>query len=130
MAMLTRCRSHWKLLGLLLVIACAATATYLSLQPRPIRGLVDGERIIDGVIVTGDDLSSADVRTIRKVLDKSSNDTKLHILSINQTAPNNVEVWTGDLRGPLDGGGEIFLLELTDGVWVIIDDGWHRGWVS
>lgn len=66
-------------------------------------------------------LSRSDVAAICHVIETSSQLSEKRILWINVKAPDEVEVWTGEVRGPLDGGGEAATLNKANGVWVITD---------
>ena len=57
-------------------------------------------------------------------------DVENRIVSLSQKDATNVEVLTGEIRGPPDGGGDIILLGRVDGKWSIVDDGVTCGWVS
>ena len=87
-------------------------------------------RTIDGISVVGDDLTPEDVAAIRCVISTCGLDIDQRVLCIQETGANTVEVRTGEMRGPLDGGGDIVLLERVGGAWQVIDDGVHRSWVS
>ncbi len=52
------------------------------------------------------------------------------VMYIEQVSDDCVDVWTGIVRGPLDGGGVIYRLVKEKGVWKFLNDGSSRGWVS
>ena len=47
------------------------------------------------------------------------NSPEKRILYIRQSTENEVQVYTGELRGPRDGGGEFFRMRKTDDGWVV-----------
>lgn len=49
------------------------------------------------------------------------------VLRIKRSRLGDVEVTTGHVRGPLDGGGSSFIFEKRDGKWELTAEG---GWVS
>lgn len=117
--------------AMLLAIMFAAATLLLYVDYHRTRNRVrHGGRTIDGSHVEGSGLSDLDVRSICDALNKTSTGVKLPILSIHHTEPNSAKVYTGEVRGPLDGGGKIILFKRIEGVWTIIDDGVLRGWVS
>ena len=52
------------------------------------------------------------------------------ILMIIPEKDGSLQVMTGVVRGPLDGGGNIYILKKVKGAWKVYDDGAIRGWVS
>ena len=56
--------------------------------------------------------------------------SKEPVLRIEVQAHGEVEVDTGVVLGPLDGGGDTYLLQKKGRHWHIVDDGKIRGWVS
>ena len=112
-------------------IAILAALTILAGCSQPGRSYsTNNARMIDGIHVVGDGLTQEDVVAIRETIAASDLKVDKRVLSINQQDAKSVEVMTGEIRGPLDGGGDIILLEKVDGKWQIVGDGVSRGWVS
>ena len=59
-----------------------------------------------------------------------NNVTKDNIIYIKKIDNETLEIHTGIIRGPLDGGGEIYLLKRRKGKLELFDDGAIRSWVS
>ena len=53
-----------------------------------------------------------------------------NVLSIRVISANEVEVTTGIIRGPLDGGGDIVIIRRDKDGWKWHDDGVIRSWIS
>jgi hypothetical protein len=56
-------------------------------------------------------ISPADVASICQFVDDLHKPYKEPILSIRLLAPGKVEVTSGEVRGPLDGGGSVLILK-------------------
>jgi hypothetical protein len=84
-------------------------------------------RNIDGIAVIGSGLRAADVQEIVRVANSMLEEPDDRVLSIRQTARDEVEVITGVLHGPLDGGGKIYLMQRTRSGWRIYQS---THWVS
>jgi len=85
---------------------------------------------IDGLHVTGQlsDLQKKEIEDITEVV--KSLDSENPILSINFKSSNEVEIMTGVVRGPLNGGGNYFDLKKKNGKWIQLNPESHRMWVS
>jgi len=85
---------------------------------------------IEGLYVTGQlsDFQKKEIEDITEVA--KSLDSKYPIMSIEFKSPNEVEIMTGVVRGPLDGGGNYFDLKKQNGKWIQVNSDSHRGWVS
>jgi hypothetical protein len=57
-------------------------------------------------------------------------DRTLPVLWIDVISKTEVDVLTGVIRGPLDGGGRIFKLRRENGKWIYIKEEMYRSWVS
>jgi hypothetical protein len=72
-------------------------------------------------------LSQSDVAAICKVVKATPELNGRPILSIEVISQDKVEVTTGVVRGPLDGGGRTAILEKHNGIWQVVETGW---WMS
>lgn len=72
-------------------------------------------------------LPPADIAAIRHAVETTNQLHEKRLLSIRVISPTEVEVETGEIRGPLDGGGQTATLTKTNGVWKITGVGY---WVS
>ena len=74
-------------------------------------------------------LAEADIREIVAVVQRIP---KLdhRIVRIEAKTPRSVQVDTGELRGPLDGGGHVVTLEKKNGKWTVIGDWRESVWMS
>jgi hypothetical protein len=84
---------------LFVAIAGLAIAAAVPLLPR--------ERQVDGYVVHGT-LGPEDLLEIETLMQRKTSDP---ILSIRAAGFDRWEVRTGIVRGPLDGGGDIFVVE-------------------
>lgn len=57
-------------------------------------------------------------------------DRTLPVLWIDVISKTEVDVSTGEVRGPLDGGGRIFKLRRENDKWIYIKEEMYRSWVS
>jgi len=90
---------------------CHLLVLLLFLSGCAIRGESDHKIFISA------ELSSNDIIQIQKLIGK---ETEENILSIVEDEDTHViEVTTGVVRGPLDGGGKSFKLQCDDGKWKI-----------
>jgi hypothetical protein len=60
--------------------------------------------------------TDADLNAIKRVINRRTSEP---VLRINSLPNGAVDVWTGWVKGPLYGDGEIFRLRKTFGVWWI-----------
>ena len=70
------------------------------------------------------DLGAAEVKRITAIVQAETTEP---ILQIERQPDGTVKVLTGVLRGPLDGGGNLFTLKRTFRGWKIISSGF---WIS
>jgi len=73
---------------------------------------------------TGCKPSAADLEAILKLVKARSGEP---ILSVTEYPGGRARVNTGEIRGPLDGGGVDFFLLKTGSQWSIV---WMQGWLS
>lgn len=99
-----------------LFLAVTAVAMVFWVWPKP-----------PAFVVFGGTLSPADQKAIVAVINSLSTIHDKRILSIEVTTPSTVEVLTGEVRGPLDGGGTIIRLKFESGVWKVFG---ITSWVS
>lgn len=52
------------------------------------------------------------------------------VLWIDVISKNEVDVSTGVIRAPLDGGGRIFKLQKESGKWIYVKENFYRSWTS
>jgi hypothetical protein len=85
---------------------------------------------IGGIYISGKNtkISADDVAEISKIIQEIENADP--ILSIHVLSKSHVEVETGVIRGPLDGGGRIYDLKKKNKKWEIYDTGYIKSWVS
>ena len=102
---------------LIVAIASVAVTAGMLFLPRDPKSV--------GLVVHGT-ISQPEISEIEILLRQRTPDP---ILSIHPAGFDRWEVWTGVVRRPLDGGGDIFIVEKRFGKWTVIDDG-IRGWVS
>ena len=83
------------------------------------------------VLVTGEShlITEADVQEIIKVVQTIPRIDR-NVLSIRVISANQVEVTTGIIRGPLNGGGDEVIIQRQKDGWKWLDDGVMRSWVS
>jgi hypothetical protein len=74
-----------------------------------------------------DEITNPDKLEIINII-KSQTDEE--IIWINAISAAEIEVMTGVIRGPLDGGGNVYILKFHAGKWILFDDGSIRSWVS
>lgn len=74
-------------------------------------------RQVAGVTVVGAELTDRDVEEIGKAIGRLGADIDKRIIAIQQITPDSVEVTTGEIRGPLDGGGQILYLQRAGETW-------------
>ena len=74
-------------------------------------------------------LSESDKRAISKIAE-SIPARKKPIVWIEVRSKNEVHVYTGEIHGPVSGGGPIFVLKRCWGIWLYVDDGNVSYWVS
>lgn len=72
-------------------------------------------------------LPPAEIAAIRHVVETTNQLREKRLLSIRVISPDEVEVETGEIRGPLDGGGQTATLKKANGVWTITGVGY---WMS
>lgn len=65
------------------------------------------------------------VATAQSILDRT-----LPVLWIDVISKTEVDVVTGVVRGPLNGGGRIFKLRRENDKWIYIKEEMYRSWVS
>lgn len=69
-------------------------------------------------------IAADDVEQIKTLTAQLTNEP---ILSIRRYKSGDIEVMTGEVRGPLDGGGRYFIFQKTNGKWTKVSDSF---WVS
>lgn len=96
---------RWSLRTMFVLVALAAVAMWFYQQvPRvPVHG----------------DLAWSDVRAVCKVANAFAETKDEPVLSIEVIRPDEVEVTTGEVRGPLSGGGHILTLKKSKGKWTV-----------
>jgi len=77
-------------------------------------------------IQIGTRLPDRDVASIKRLL-KTKHDFEGEILGMDVLDSGETEVMTGEINGPLSGGGRIFRLRKTDGKWRVVGS---SSWVS
>jgi hypothetical protein len=76
------------------------------------------ERIVDEVIVIGSGVRDSDVHYIvDMVISVGQERDHQRVLSIRQITHDEVEVRTGEVRGPLDADGNIYLMRREGNDW-------------
>ena len=113
------------LLLLLLAIGCS-DASQSSLDST-VDETIDDSHPDRKYQIYGGRLKESDLDEIESLVAKLTEDA---ILTIDVRRPNVVEVKTGVVRGPLDGGGVYYEFEKKDGRWVRINEKGSKSWVS
>jgi hypothetical protein len=98
-------------IGSLLIVA-------LILGPPLLLGLFWNEIPVIG------ELKPDDLRAIKEVIETTPRVIDKRIVRICVIQPGKVEVWTGEVRGPLDGGVQSLIIQKVDGVWKCTDSGY------
>jgi len=85
---------------------------------------------IEGIQVEGQitSITPQDVSEISKAIQQAKVDQP--IISIRVIQENHVEVTTGTIRGPLDGGGFIYEFKKNENKWELINPNMIKSWVS
>ncbi|CAM3181799.1 hypothetical protein [Rariglobus hedericola] len=85
---------------------------------------------VEGLHITGQlsDFQKNEIEAI--TVAAKSLDSKYPIMSIKFKSPGEVEIMTGVVRGPLDGGGNYFDLKKQNGKWIQANPDSRRFWVS
>ncbi|PXA02852.1 hypothetical protein DDZ13_14960 [Coraliomargarita sinensis] len=81
---------------------------------------------VDGINVNGQ-IKGIEIDQIYQIISMIEEEDNSPVLSIRFISKDRIEVNTGKTRGPLDGGGNLYMLHLKDGEWQIMDRG---SWVS
>jgi hypothetical protein len=85
---------------------------------------------VHGVFVAGG-LSDLQAENISAIVDYAKIvDKQYPLMGIEFLGPDKVEIQTGVIRGPLDGGGRYHTLEKRNGKWQVISDGPSKSWFS
>jgi hypothetical protein len=105
-------------------------ATNYSTDAKSARGVPLYSIQVSGVSVAVglNELQAEDIKAIvdyAKTVDKEYPLMRIEFLGLDK-----VEIQTGIVRGPLDGGGRFHTLERKHGRWQVVSDGSSKRWVS
>ena len=74
-------------------------------------------------------LADSDIAAIVAIVQRIPN-LDQRIVRIEAKTPKSVFVYTGEQRGPLDGGGHVVALQKRYGRWIVVEDWRESIWVS
>jgi hypothetical protein len=117
-------------------VALFVTGAVIGLSWSHLMGIKSAQRLppysiqVHGVFVAGG-LNDLQAENISAIVDYAKTvDKQYPLMEIEFLGPDKVEIQTGVIRGPLDGGGRYHTLEKRNGKWQVISDGPSKSWFS